>query len=312
MALNKICFVGATGTLGSVLLPALVNADFEVTILQRASSKSQPAFTDRPNVTLKSVDDDFALPSLTEALKGHDAVVAAFPLPNQLQFHLRLAYAAAEAGVRRFIPADWGSCDAASPEALKRLQLYRDKTKVRERCEELAREFPSTFTWTAIVCGHFFDFGLRDGLLHFDLEKKEALLLDGGNIPASASTLRRIGEAMVAVLRQPDKGMNQTIYVQSFNPTQREVLASLKKALGEDGWTVNEEQSGSYLDRQQKRMDEEGDKHAVEDIVFALGAIDADWTKRPTFAMESLGLKDEDLDEVVQGVVDDFKKEKGA
>lgn len=307
--LNKVCLVGANGTLGSVLLPALVNADFQVTILLRATSKSKPAFADRPNVTVTPIDDDFAIPELTEKLRGHDAVVAAFPLPGRLQNHLRLAYAAAEAGVSRFIPADWGSCDAGNPEALKRLQLYRDKMRVRERCEELSREF-KTFQWTGIVCGHFFDFGLRDGLLHFDMEKKEALLLDGGNIRASASTLRRIGEAMVAVLRRPETGVNQTIYVQSFNPTQREVLGALQRALGEEGWTVNEAESGSYLDEQQKRV-EAGDKHAIEDVVFALGAIDADWTKQPTFAMKALGLEDEDLDEVVKGVAEEFKSGKG-
>ena len=38
---------------------ALVNANFQVTILQRASSKAKPAFTDQPNVTLKPVDDEF-------------------------------------------------------------------------------------------------------------------------------------------------------------------------------------------------------------------------------------------------------------
>lgn len=312
MSINKVCLVGANGTLGSVLLPALLSADFQVTILQRALSTSKPPSADHPNVTVKPVDSDFALPDLTAALRGHDAVVAAFPLPGRLQHHLRLAYAAAEAGVRRFIPADFGSCDAAHPEALKRLQLYRDKVRVRERCEELEREFGSRgFSWTALVCGHFFDWGLRDGLLHFDIDKREALLLDGGNIPASASTLGRIGEAVAAVLKRPDETANKTLFVQSFNPTQRDVLAALEKATDGAEWTVEEAESGPFLDRQQKRLDEEGDKHAIEEIVFALGALDADWTKKPGFAMELLGLQDEALDAVVKRVVEEHQA-KGA
>ncbi|KFH45610.1 hypothetical protein ACRE_035370 [Hapsidospora chrysogenum ATCC 11550] len=318
MSLNKICLVGANGNLGSVILPALLSADFQVTILQRSTSNSKPP--SHPNATIKPVDPDFALPDITAALRGQDAVIAAFPLPGRLQHHLRLAYAAAEAGVRRYIPADFGSCDAADPEALRRLQLYRDKVRVRERCEELAREFSSAaavagrgeggaFTWTAVVCGHFFDWGLKGGFLHFDIDKQEALLLDGGNVPASASTLRRVGEAVVAVLRKPDETANKTLYVQSFNPTQRQVLAALEKATG-GKWTVREEESGAFLDRQQRRLDEEGDKHAVEEIVFALGALDADWAKKPGFAMELLGLEDEDLEEVVKSVVEEYRASK--
>lgn len=312
MSLNKVCLVGANGSLGSVLLPVLVAADFQVTILQRASSTSSVPSADHPNVTVKVVDSDFALPDLTAALQGQGAVIAAFPIPGRLEYHLRLAYAAAQAGVRRFIPADFGSCDAANPEALKRLQLYRDKVRVRERCEELEREFASKgFSWTALVCGHFFDWGLRDNFLHFDLEKREALLLDGGNTPASASTLHRVGEAVVAVLRKPAETANKTLFVQSFNPTQRQVLAALEKVTGGAPWTVKETQSGPFLEQEQKKVDA-GDKHAIEEVVFALGARDADWTEKPGFAMKMLGLQDEDLDQVVKRVVEEIKAAKAA
>ena len=52
MALNKICLVGANGNLGSVLLPALISADFQVTVLQRESSTSKVPSADHPNVTV--------------------------------------------------------------------------------------------------------------------------------------------------------------------------------------------------------------------------------------------------------------------
>ncbi|KAI6781647.1 uncharacterized protein J7T54_003912 [Emericellopsis cladophorae] len=296
----RICLVGANGNLGSVLLPALLDAGFPVTVLHRSNS-TNPAPLEHENLSLLPVDKDFPIPEVTEALKPFKVVVAAFPLPNQLQLHLRLAYAAASAGVERFMPADFGSCDAASPEALKRLQLYRDKVKVRERCEELAREF-KTFSWTALVCGHFFDWGLRAGFLHFDIKKQESLILDGGDIPASASTLRRVGEATVAVLNKLEETKNKTLYVQSFNPSQNQVLVSLEKATGAK-WKVSRADSQTFLEEQQKKVDA-GDRHAVEDVVFALGAIDADWTKKDAFAMELLDLEDEDLDQVVKQVVD--------
>lgn len=303
MPLNVV-LVGANGNLGSQLLPALLKAEHKVTILQRANSSSKPPSANHPLVTVKSVDGDFPIPELTEALKGYDAVIAAFPLPRRLQHHLRLAYATAAAGVKRFIPADWGSCDAAHPEALKRLQIYRDKVRVRERCDELTREFEG-FTWTALVCGHFFDWGLKDELLHFDIKKEEATILDGGNVKCSASTLFRVGEALNRMLAQPDDTANRCVFVQSFNPTQLELLAACEKATGTK-WTRKEANSTEFMDEQQKLVDA-GDDHAVHEIVFALGTLDADWTQRKEFSNGLLGLEDESLDEVVQRCVDEVK-----
>ena len=184
--------------------------------------------------------------------------------------------------------------------------------RVRERCEELAREFASQgFSWTALVCGHFFDWGLRENFLHFDLDKREAWLLDGGNLPASTSTLSRVAEAVVAVLRRPEETANKTLFVQSFNPTPRQVLAALEKATGGAKWTVREVESGPFLEEEQKKVDG-GDRHAIEEVVFVLGAMDADWTKKPGFAMQMLGLKDEDLDQVVKKVVEEREAAKAA
>lgn len=302
----KVVLVGANGNLGSQLLPALLSAQHSITILHRANSSSKPPHADNPLVTIKNVDGDFPIPELTEALRGHDAVVAAFPLPHRLQHHLRLAYAAASAGVKRFVPADWGSCDAAHPEALKRLQIYRDKVKVRERCEELAREFGS-FSWTALVCGHFFDWGLKDELLHFDIKKEEAIILDGGNAKCSASTLFRVGQALNRILAQLDDTANRCVFVQSFNPTQLELLAACEKATGSK-WTRKEVKSQEFMDEQQKLVDA-GDEHAVHEIVFALGTMDADWTQRKEFSNGLLGLEDESLDDVVKRCVDEVKAE---
>lgn len=314
MTLKNVCLVGANGTLGSVVLQALLATNnFQVSVLRRANSSSSTSSSIPKGVKAISVDPDFAIPNLTSALRGQDAVIASFPLPNRLQYHLRLAYAAASAGVRRFIPADFGSCDAASPDALRRLQLYRDKIKVRERCVELTREFPDSFTWTGIVCGHFFDTGLTDGMLHVDIGERSAKILDGGNVKVSASTLGRVAEAVVRILEREEATANRTLFMQSFNPTQREVLAALEKATGGSSWKVDERESASFLDELQKKLvDGDGEYQVIKDIVFALGTIDADWSKKEGFAMDLLGLEDEDLDEVVSRVVKEHASGKTA
>ncbi|KAL6808512.1 hypothetical protein J3E69DRAFT_185751 [Trichoderma sp. SZMC 28015] len=308
--LKKVCLIGANGTLGSVILQALVDANsFDVSVLQRSNSSSSTTFG--PSVTRLVAGPDLAVDELTQVLKGQDAVIAAFPL-GQGDQHLRLVEAAFNAGVKRFIPADFGSCDAGDAEPQKYLPLYRKKTAVREKCEALAAQDESTtFSWTTLVCGHFFDHGLRDGLLHFNFDTRTAQILDGGAIRASTSTLRRIAEATVRILERPVETRNRALYVQSFNPTQLEIVAALEKAMGEK-WHIQHVDSKSYLADAQKRLSSDDEKAvliAIEDIVFVLGALDADWTKRDGFAMELLGLKDESLEDVVNEVVAAYRAE---
>ena len=306
--IRKVLLVGANGSLGSVILDGLVQARcFDVSVLRRSNSTSSgtPA-----GVTSVSVSPELGLDELVAAVSGHDAVIAAFPLKDLGQ-HLRLVEAASRAGVRRYIPADYGSCDAASPQAQAHLQLYRDKTTVRAKCEELAAQAPSgPFSWTSIICGHFFDYGLRDGLLHFDLDAHKAQILDAGDIKASASTLRRVAESVVAVLQRPDQTRNRAVYVQSFCPTQLEILASLERATGSK-WQTQHYDSNAFLERESRRL-ASGDQEALEEIVFVLGTVDADWTRRDGFAMELLGLKEEKLDDVVAAVVAEHAKAKAS
>ncbi|KAG6001658.1 hypothetical protein E4U43_001268 [Claviceps pusilla] len=304
MTLQNVCLVGANGTLGTAITKALVSSSssstFTISILRRQTSASPPA---PAGVTEIPVSPSLTLAELTTALQGQHAVIAAFPLTDVTQ-HLRLVQAAHDAGVSRYIPADYGSCDAASPRPQQYLQLYRDKTAVRARCEELAAASPGAcFSWTSIICGHFFDHGLEDGLLHFDLAEQTALILDTGRVRASTSTLSRVADAVVRVLQHPDQAAtrNRALYIQSFCPSQLEILAALERATGRT-WKTQHVDSADFLETASTRL-AEGNKAAVEDIVFVLGTVDADWRGRDGFAMELLGLEDEDLDAVVARVV---------
>lgn len=300
--ITRVLLVGANGTLGSAILRQLELAGhFQVSILRRSGSTSAA-----PNTAVQviSVSREFHLEELEAAVAGQDAVVAAFPLKDVSQ-HLRLLEAAFRSRVRRYIPADFGSCDAASAQAQAHLQLYRDKTAVGDMCEMLAEKASeddsNPFTWTSIVCGHFFDYGLRDGLLHFDLSTRKAQILDGGDIKASTSTLARVAESVVRVLEHPGVSRNRVIYVQSFCPTQLEILASLERVTGTK-WRTQHLDSNAYLKRESRRL-AEGDRGAIEEIVFVLGTVNADWTRKDNFAMKLLGLEDEKLDDVVSNVV---------
>ncbi|KAK1511330.1 NmrA-like family protein [Colletotrichum costaricense] len=301
MAPKSVLLVGANGTLGAKILDSLVAAkSFKLSALKRAGSKSTIAYP-ADQVQVIEIDNDLSYEGLKKAFTGQEVVIVSFRL-RDLDQHLRIAEAASAAGVKHFMPADFGSIDADNPRARELIPLYRWKRAVRQKAQELADKNPD-FAWTGIVCGHFFDWGVKEGFLHAYLDTKKIDVIDGGDIKASVATLPRVGEAVVRILNLgvTEVTKNKTLFIQSFCITQNELLQSLEKATGAK-WTVNKVESESFIAEHKVKADA-GDAEAIEDLVFAVGQLDANWTKRDDFAMKTLGLEDEDLDTVIADVV---------
>jgi len=306
--MSTVALVGANGNLGAPILQALVESGtFQVTILRRSSSSSTLPTLDTSVHTVRTIQN-WTVEELKTALQGQDAVVACFPL-RDLDAHIRLAEAAAAAGVKRFIPADFGSVDSRSQRARHLVPLFERKVKVRQRLEELAAETPG-FTWTSIVGGHFFDWGLKEGFLHCNLQTKTADILDDGTQISSLSTLARLSEAVVCVLHNPEPTADRMLFIQSFAVSQNEVLESLERATSSK-WTVSRYKSEDFIKTHKAKADA-GDAEAIEDLVFALGVIEGNWETKPEFAMDTLGLVNENLDEVVARVVKESNGPAGA
>lgn len=295
MSIQKVALLGADGNLGPSILKALVSHGFNVTVLKRKSSKSQTSY---PNQV--TVSDGFEVDELVPALRGHDAAIIAIR-SSDTDLQIRFADACLKAGVKRMIPADFGSVDSSSPLTQELVPLYKQKTFVREHLIKLSQQ-SSDFTWTSLVCGHFFDWSLE--FLHVWLQERKADILDDGESKWSASTLAQIGEATARILERPDVTKNKMIYIQSFLISQNQVVESFEKATGSK-WTRNVFDSDTYRAGEKKKADA-GDKEANENLVWYLGAVDANWTTRENFAMKDLGLEDEDFDTIVKRTVAKF------
>jgi uncharacterized protein YbjT (DUF2867 family) len=98
--ITKVALAGASGSLGSKTLAALLDQGFKVTILTR-SLKEFPA-----GVTVKVVDFG-STESLSVAIQGQDAVIDN-TFTEDVETPLRLIDAAAVSGVYRFITSDYG------------------------------------------------------------------------------------------------------------------------------------------------------------------------------------------------------------
>jgi hypothetical protein len=94
------------------------------------------------------------------------------------------------------------------------------------------------------------------------------------------------------------------IFAQSFCVSQNQVIQAYERATG-TSWNVKQFDSKPY-EKQEKAKADDGDLEAVENLVWILGTEDANWETKDTFAMKSLGLQDEDLDDVIKGVVNRY------
>jgi hypothetical protein len=151
---------------------------FNLTVLSRKCSKS----TFPSNIKVCKVDDDYPLDQLVAAFRGHDALVSALP-GRPYTVHLRMIDVAVQAGVKRFIPSEYGNntCTAAAD----LVPLYADKAKV---VAYLKTKESTGLTWTAIHAGQFFDWGLESGWLDYHLEGKRVTIYDSGEKPWSTRT----------------------------------------------------------------------------------------------------------------------------
>lgn len=295
MSIKRVALLGADGKLGPAIMHSLLASGLQVTVLKRESSKSKDSYPSGVQVT--RVPDDFAVEKVTEVLRGQDGVVVTIK-GSQIEIQQQIAQACVEAGVKRFIPADFGSCDSSSQRTKDLVPLYKRKTELREHLMKLAEQ-NSGFTWTSIVPGHFFDWETE--FLHIWVKERKAEILDDGETKFSASTLSRIGEATANVFSNLEATKNKMIFVQSFCVTQNQVIKAYERATNST-WNVEKVDSKTY-EAQEKAKADDGDLESVENLVWILGTEDANWEKKDTFAMNSLGLEDEDLDSVVKAVV---------
>jgi uncharacterized protein YbjT (DUF2867 family) len=129
---------------------ALLSAKFSVTILSRSESTTPP-----PVGTTVVKTDYTSVAALSEALRGHDAVVCALGvqgIPDQIN----VIDAAVAVGIKRVIPGEFGN----APEQ-KRLEELAFAWEPKKRVLDYAKEKAlanADFTWTALATGNFIDY----------------------------------------------------------------------------------------------------------------------------------------------------------
>ncbi|KAI9805594.1 MAG: hypothetical protein M1825_000845 [Sarcosagium campestre] len=298
--IRNVALIGAGGNIGPSILEALKDAKFNVTVISRASSSA--AFDG-----VRVVKSDFSESSLVEAFKGQDAVISTIA-SLAIDAQSVIVEAAVKAGVKRFIPSEFGS-DTDNENARKIAPAFEGKKKIVDLAQARAAENPN-FSWTGAVSGPFFDWGLQVGFLGFDLKNNSATIWDDGSVRFSVSTLAQIGRAVVGILKHPAETKNKYIYFNSFTTSQSQILAALEKASGKK-YTVNHTTFAKELENARAAL-AKGDIQTgifgtIASNVFSTEPTGNDFTVGDRVSNKILGLSDENFEEVVKGVVEGAK-----
>jgi len=227
VVIKNVAVVGASGNIGAPVLKAILDSGkFNVIVLSRIGSKASfPSSVKVITVDYSSVE------SLTAALKGQDAVVSTVGTEGLLGQSL-LFDAAVAAGVKRFLPSEFGS-DLSNPKSAS-LPVFGYKVATRKHIEERVNA-GADITYTYVITAPFLDWGIEVGFL-LDWKEGKPRIYDGGDVPFSTTSLSSVGLATVGVLSHYEETKNRSVRVQDIAITQNQLLEIAKKVAPEKRW----------------------------------------------------------------------------
>lgn len=232
--ITKVAIAGASGSIGTPITKALLDAGFTVTALTRPGSTS----TFPAGVHISKVD--YTSPSsLQSALIAQDALISTLTT-QAAGAQSTLMEAAVAAGVSRIIPSEFGS-DTLNARA-RTLAVFKDKVAVQELVTRLCSESGGKTTYTLVLNNAFLDWGVEKNFL-IDVKGKSYELLDGGEGYFTSTPLSFVAAGVVAILQRPEETANRAIRLQGARMTQKQLLAIVQRVIGSEGWTVTHAES---------------------------------------------------------------------
>jgi hypothetical protein len=141
--------------------------------------------------------------------------------------------AAVAAGVRRFIPSDYGTI--TTNKELHGYPGYASFAKIQNYLVEKSKT--SRLSYTILATGGFLDmlFG-QSGIVDFDNHK--VVLYDGGESRISSTSFASVGNAVVGILNRPGETSNRILRVSQAILTQNKVLTIAKDMKPEISWEI--------------------------------------------------------------------------
>ncbi|CAI6088974.1 unnamed protein product [Clonostachys chloroleuca] len=218
MSSIKNVAVFGTGFLASALIPQLSKSGFNVTVLSRSASTKE-----NPEGVVTGVVDYSSVDSLAKALQGQDVAIAALAMPALL-VQTNIIEACIKAGVKRFIPSDFGALTTRP--VTRDLPLNAHLNVIQDLLREKAAK--GEIEYSIISPGMFLEYVLNLPLI-IDLKGHSINLYDEGKHPFSTTSIQTISKAVVSVLKGSEATKNRVLYINDTTTTQADLLRFAKK-----------------------------------------------------------------------------------
>ena len=220
---------------------------------------------------------------------------------------IRIIDAAIAAGVKRFIPDEFGH-DTLNKTIQSRIPKYAGRAKVINYLKHSSKSNPS-FEWSAIATGYTLDSNLISGNMGLDMEWHSATIHGIGTEPFAASSLERLGDAVARTIDHCDDVKNQYIYAAGVITSANEILRSAEKAIGCVFTVGNYDVEESILEGQQRieRGYPDSGMFLLERSILYDEQLDASARFRAHSMNKKLGLPSEVVEAIVKKAYYDLK-----
>ena len=175
--------------------------------------------------------------------------------------------------------------------------------------QKLTEDPKINLTYASIATSIVIEAVLHGPLPSIDYRNRHATLFDGGDVPISMTPAPLVGEAVAAVLKNPELTENKTILVHGGAFTLRQVLTIAQKYVGKDNWKVDHQDTSKMEAESYEALSKTPEDALrwlpglIRRCLFGEG-FGGDFTGRT--ANEALGLKtlsEEDLDRYIENVI---------
>ncbi|OPB41883.1 hypothetical protein A0O28_0104430 [Trichoderma guizhouense] len=298
---KKVILIGATGSIGSVVLAALEKEpSFTITLIQRASSKAKMPV----HFKTITVPDSYPTDELIPAFQGHDVVIncmTSFSVADQF----RIIDAAIAAGIRRYVPSEYG-LNYMRHDAQALNQVFNDKGKIQEYLRAKAQT--GVIEWMSIACGMWIRWSMANDFLGMHIGERRFVFWDDGEGYFSCTTEENSAQGLVKALlaagTDRDVYKNTVIYLSDFAITQKQLLEAIERIQGVK-YTTESINSSNLITEKQAAV-AAGDVKATFALIetgFVTGRYGGHLEKEGEIQNDKLHLPKNTLDEVVEAAL---------
>lgn len=298
---KNIVIIGASGSIGSVVLEAFLKTpSVTVTILQRASSSRTVS---SPSARVVTIPDDYPHDSLVAAFANQDAVINCVTT-LAVRTQLRIIAAAVEAGVRRFIPSEYG-LNNNNPAARALCPVFREKGEVQDHLRTLEHRME----WMSVACGMWLKWSAQHEFLGMHIAERKFVLWDDGEGLFSTTTEENTALAVVnALTKKWEETANKVVWLSDFAVSQKQLLEAVERATGEKFETESIDSESFIREKQAAAAAGDGEAtYALIETGFVTGKYGGHLEEEGEIMNDLLELPKRSFDEVIKTAVEAVK-----